>query len=178
MRIERTSLSCEDNAISSTRQEYYTTLTPDQAVAKLVKMRKELIRNLRAAEAQSLRDGKRIARKWSSGGVKSIRLAQMGGPYGIYIPRLHAKPRGAPPSPLELINRQSGLFRSSWRTKLGNFSGDKIDSTIVNTAPYAGYLERGTYRMVPRHVLAKVLEELEPIRKKNMFDAVKKTLSS
>lgn len=148
-------------------------MTPDQAIAALTKKRLELIRNLRAAETKSLREGKTIAMRLSSGVLSTAMLRRLGHPYAATHSALTQDPW--------IINRQTGLFRRSWRTKIGPFSGagvNRIDSEIWNEAPYAMFLERGTKRMVARFILARVIKELAPIRRANMQDAVNKTLRS
>jgi hypothetical protein len=65
----------------------------------------------------------------------------MGHPYSTRDPR--------PPIALPGINEQTGLFKSMWSVTVSR-TPNTIRVTARNNAPYAGALDEGTKRMIPR----------------------------
>jgi hypothetical protein len=107
------------------------------------------------------------ARLYSSGPYSLAALRRMGHPYA----RRHA---AAPLDPA-VINLQTGRFAASWR--LESVGGGLIGGMrVVNDAPYAGYLEEGTSRMIRRPIEEKILAENEGLLMRNMNLALERAL--
>ena len=145
-------------------------MTPDEAVVKLGNITKAIQAKVREAEKENLREGRKIAQKISSGDISSESLARMGHPYAKRDPN--------PPQMAAIINRQSGKFWRSWSARLGTWQADKMVSYLVNSAPYAGYLDKGTQLMIERPFRELIIKELSPIRKARLEKAVKDGLKS
>lgn len=131
---------------------------------KIRQMQERLKANLRQAERENLRDGKRIARKYSTGSISSAELRQLGHPYATRAPQFVQHPA--------IINRQSGTFFGAWSTHLGSWQSGGMVSVIRNSAPYAGYLDRGTRYMIERPIRDFVQRDLKQIRKARLQKAV------
>lgn len=121
------------------------------------------------AEAQSLRKAKVIARKWSSGAIKTATLAAMGHPYAQRHPR--------PLQDAAIINAQTGAFKAAWTTVSFNWAmgTQSITGMLVNPISYAGYMW-GTRIMIPRGIIYKVKREIEPIRIANIERAIERAM--
>ena len=78
-------------------------MTPGQAAAKIARMVERMPVELRRAEEKTVKQGLRIARKWSSGTYSLLALAKAGHPYSRRRPNSAFDPG--------LINVQSGDFR-------------------------------------------------------------------
>jgi hypothetical protein len=101
-----------------------------------------------------------LAKHYSTGTFSLAQLAQMGHPYGKGFGRFIAssgssfgavKFRGAIPygNPA-IINRQSGSFYHSWVVKRMPGLNGTPAIMVINVAPYASFLEHGTYKMIRR----------------------------
>lgn len=105
----------------------------------------------RRANETVAREAKQLAVSLSSGVFKQrtfdtpVSRGGLGAPYG-HGPEGWLGPRGPIPyGDPAVINAQTGLFRSAWRVyETGTMA------LLLNVAPYAGYLERGTTLMVRR----------------------------
>jgi len=115
-----------------------------------------------------------LAKHLSSGQYSSAELAKMGHPYGKGFARVIASgsrfgtvvtrgpiPYGNP----AVINKQSGSFYNSWIVQRTADIKGAPAIMVVNTAPYASFLETGTYKMVKRPLdvaLAQYINEIGP----------------
>jgi hypothetical protein len=93
------------------------------------------------AEAEAMKEALKVARSLSSGPLTTRKLAQMGHPYRI---------GGSPPFDPAIINRQTGKFFAKWRIVGPRRTATGLSSRLVNEAPYAKFLARGTPRMISR----------------------------
>lgn len=141
--------------------------TPIQAAGALRRMASRLRSEAEQAERQTLAQGLGLARSLSRGPYRAAQLRRMGHPY---------RRGGRPPADPAQINRQSGVFLRSWRAEgprnlAGTFSG-----RIVNSAPWAGFLDRGTRRMIRRPIRERVLSLLRPARLRRLREAVARAI--
>lgn len=74
----------------------------------------------------------------SQGGLSTADQRAMDHPY--------AKRHGSPRAPMDEINEQTGLFKSSWRVSRGTDGALMVE----NTDPKAHFLEDGTWKMFGR----------------------------
>jgi len=142
-----------------------------QKAAKILRgMAAALPKEIAKAEKASLNEARRIAIQLSSGPYSSVMLAAMGHPYSRRTPH---PPRGR----ADIINVQTGLFRSSW-TRRGPYSGvstGEIVTALVNTAPYS-YKMRGTYNMIARPIDVTIAKRMEPKRRARLETATNRAL--
>jgi len=109
------------------------------------------LRGVARLEAEKM---KFVAQSLSGGTLSLSQLRQMGHPYARRFPPGSAGP------PDSVINRQTGLFASSWRTRVQRTSGGWTIS-LWNDAPEAKYL-LGTTSMRARPILEAVLAKTAP----------------
>lgn len=119
-------------------------LVPKDFAQELRRRATLLERELVKAEAENLKQAEGAAKLASSGGYSSARLAAMGHPYATRDPR--------PPGDPGIINNQKGVFLRSWQRDAPRLEGNRIVSRLRNTAPQAGYLDKGTRRMIARPI--------------------------
>ena len=86
-----------------------------------------------------------------------IKTAQLRG----YSPGLYSTARAANPYFDAQINAQSGVFAASWRVRVWSI-GDKLTITVLNVAPYAGYMT-GTDKMRRRDILGRATGQIRPL---------------
>lgn len=136
---------------------------------------------LMQAETKTLLDAMVLVKDLSSGKVKTKILSKpveaggYGHPYGI----LPGKVRKPPPYgrfywdglPAK-INKQTGLFFSSWKSVDPSHSGDSIKSAVYNTAPYADELATGTDLQMARPLPDLAAYKLSRPRIKNIIEAI------
>lgn len=145
--------------------------TSKEIVEYLNAVKSRLVVEVSQSEMQSMREAKLIAiRDFSSGGFKTAILRRMGHPYSKRNPR--------PPANPAIMNRQTGLFRSSWQIHISSdVSSQNIKSKLVNTAPYAGYVVGGgNSRMMFRPIKKYIKDKVEPIRSRNLQYAIDEAL--
>lgn len=155
-------------------------VTAQQAAVLIGQMSARLEEELIRAERLSAQEGRRIARQLSSGEFSSAQLARMGHPYARRHVRGGGKRRmsapGIPYGDPAIINRQTGRFQGAWRVIPPQATGNGLHTEIVNRTPYAGLLESGTSRMIPRPIAERVLELLQPARERRLKQAIKRAL--
>lgn len=124
-----------------------------------------------AAEIATAKEAVRFAQGRSSGPFKQKQLNKMGNPFSKLkwpVPQLEPG----------IINKQSGTFRSSWTylmaSSLDKSGGSKPYPVVQNTAPYAKFLQKGTWKMfrrpiedsinafVQKTLPAKIVEQFKP----------------
>src|SRR5690242_20499263 len=93
-------------AQGKSREKMMATRTPNQAAVTLAKMGIRVFKAVMEAERVSGNDARRTAVKLSSGKFSTLKLRLMHGPYSTRDPH--------PPDDPAIINKQTGLFRSSW----------------------------------------------------------------
>ena len=108
----------------------------------------------RAVARKEAADMKRVAKLLSSGNLSLATLAKRGHPYGLrQLP-------GAAGQPDYIINKQSGLFATSWQTRTQKTpTGWTV--TLWNSAPEAFYL-LGTNKMRPRLIFDEIMRQTMP----------------
>jgi hypothetical protein len=99
----------------------------------------------------------------------------MGHPYGI---RTGTKRRAPVPQPTGLINRQEGLFFTSWITAAASGTSGSLKQAIENTAPYATFLKTGTAKMIARPIIALIKTDLKPIFRANIRAGIVKAINT
>lgn len=147
-------------------------MTPRLAAVKIRGMATRLRVALLAAEKDNLKTGVQIARIWSSGTYTPSQLAAMGHPYRRGGPGL-----GDPALINRRPGRRGGLFLRSWQPQGPNWVGGNLQSSLVNTAPYAKYLDEGTARMIRRPIREKILAFLAPSRLARLKRAIESALT-
>ena len=120
------------------------------------------------AEKKSMRRALTIAHRWSSGRYSTATLVKMGHPYARRNPH--------PPQDPSIINRQTGVFWAAWRVIGPEVVGDRLKSRLVNEAPYAYFLDKGTRTMIARPILSRVMAELQPERRRRHAAAISAVL--
>lgn len=115
---------------------------PETTLRFFARLADRLEAELLAAEAENLKELKRIAEGLSLGPLSTDQLRRMGHPYAARAP--------APPLPPYVINRQKGLFAGSWKIEEPRATPAGLISSLTNTAPYASFLRGGTGKMIAR----------------------------
>lgn len=149
-----------------------------RAMTRNEKKLRKIIEALRKAEHKTLAQLLDRALRLSSGRISSERLAkpvELGGynhPYGLG-PENRQGPRGPIPyrDPAK-INRQTGVFYSSWKIKEPKVLKTMIKSQIYNDAPQADILHLGKpgYRgFIPRPIIQRIAEKTARDRIRNIF---------
>lgn len=100
------------------------------------------------------------ARFYSSGNTSISTQAAMDHPYA----RRHGRPLLTP----HVINRHRGTFFQAWRVVHSQTGGQ-----IVNDSAVADWLEQGTDTMFSRGVGRRVEDDLRPVAKKSVENAVR-----
>lgn len=119
-------------------------------------------------DAKTARGGVESAKYFSSGTYSSAQLAADGHPYALRWqmqaalhasrPDVFSAPPPIPYGDLRIINAQSGEFRRDWVWRSPAISyasiseGSVVTALVKNTAPYAKYLEQGTWKMQARPI--------------------------
>lgn len=137
-----------------------------QVAAALRRKADAIKQRTRDAEADNARRLLDIARAYSSGPFSTRQLRQMGHPYARRNPR--------PPGNPAVVNRQTGLFRASWRlVKTAN--GWRVE----NLAPYARYFnDKGTRRMIRRPIMRAIGQKARLLRVRALAEAVRRGLDA
>lgn len=135
---------------------------------KIIETVKNLARETRNAERSSADDALDFARKLSSGPFSSSQLSAMGHPY---------RRGGYPPAPSFIINKQTGQFYRGWRVEGPRTVSGTLSTTLVNDAPHAKLLERGTRRMIPRPIFQVVRAHIAITRFRRHKRAIRKALT-
>ena len=141
-------------------------MTPDEAADRI----EQFARDLPEAVRKGAEDVARLAREraiwWSSGPYSTAALRRMYNPRGPYS-RVDPNPPGAGAG---RINIQTGNLVAGWRTDPPTRVGSKVQVSVYNTTPEAGYMghwqgeefvQGPRSRMMARPLPVKVLEELE-----------------
>ena len=123
---------------------------------------------IRSAEKDAAREGVEIAQELSSGRYTLGQLRAMGHPYAKRAPN--------PPQDAAIINEQSGRFKSAWVARRPTRRGDYLETRIVNLAPHARFLHRGTKTMIARPILSRLRERLFPVRKRLLEERLRSVL--
>lgn len=141
-------------------------MTPGQAASEIEKFSRRLDRELQKAEQDSLTEAAQIAADLSSGPFKQFQLTAMGHPYAVSNPN--------PPQDAAIINTQTGTFKKAWQTQAGEWDGDSLSNKLVNADRVADWLDQGTKKMIARPIQARICERLEPVRLRNLEEAIRK----
>lgn len=137
-------------------------------VAKAIRARaNNLPRELRSAEFEVLRIAADRAWKLSSGPYSQELLTLMGHPYSKKHPH--------PPMHPGVINVQRGVFRASWRRKIGGWKGGTLKSTLSNASEFAHRM-RGTKLMIERPIWKLIADAVRPVRNKKMRAALRRAI--
>jgi hypothetical protein len=145
-------------------------MTPRQAETFLRRRARAMEANAMAAERQTMAFALQEARRLSGGPFKTAMLRAMGHPY--------AKRRPRPPIDAAIINKQSNVFRRSWRVVPPRQAGKEMVSTLSNIAPYARFLFEGTRLMIMRPTLLKIRKRVAAFRHKQYRSLLKKSFKS
>ena len=140
--------------------------TPKQIALVLLRMGRDLERELKSAETQAALSGLSVARKLSSGRLTSRQLRKMGSPYATRNPR--------PPGDPAVINRQSGRFYQGWRVVAPRNQGAHTITRLENTSAHARYLHAGTRKMIARPILSRIREGISRERERLWRAALKR----
>lgn len=139
------------------------------------------------AENESAKEGLKFLKRQSSGPFSTAMQRQLAKASGfpssqgrglfstgaMIYPGPFSTRRPFPLLPLDMINKQSGLFYRSWELTLSRtFSFGMSNPAFRNTAPYAKWLEHGTRWMKARPMEDLVLTYLAPIREDNIAKAM------
>lgn len=120
-------------------------MTPAAAAKQIRRLKKRLEKEIDHAEEMAQRYALRQAKSLSRGRVKSSSMIKT---------RPFARRHPAPLLPAHIINLQTGLFITRWRTKVQQpslFSGGSQERVVLNDAPYADFM-RGTRLMHRRPI--------------------------
>lgn len=141
------------------------------AVIAVVLRRRALAleREVREAEKAAAQHALQIARMLSSGPYSSAQLRRMGHPYSAARPR--------PPADPAIINRQTGRFLAGWRIQGPRKTTKGLVTKLINDAPQAARLDRGTSRMIARPIRARIMALLAGERRRLHDRAIRKGLS-
>lgn len=123
---------------------------------------------IRAALESLAPDLERTAVEWSSGGIRTPVLRRMDHPYA----RRHGRALLDPGR----INTQRGAegFAGAWEIEPVRRQGDTLSLAAVNRSPQAGFLEKGTKRMLPRPLPERVEAELRPVVEQRIEQMLKR----
>ena len=141
-------------------------MTLTEAADHFGKMADGLTSEAQRVTRDTLADVFAAARLYSSGGLSSRRLRQLGHPYRL---------GGTPPQDPAVINVQSGEFRAAWEIVP---AADGLSGSVVNQTPQAEFLRRGTSRMIARPLVERVEEEVMPRHQARVEAALKALLGA
>jgi hypothetical protein len=143
--------------------------TPREA-ERILALRIELMKgNAEKALKSLVREGKKAARDLSSGPYLQRDLTRLGHPY--------AKRRPNPPLPASIINKQTGVFRRSWKTDEPQIQGRNMVGRLFNNAPHALFLLGGPRsKMIPRPIVLAITNHLRDHAMRMVKNAVKRAL--
>lgn len=146
-------------------------ITCQQLADRFRRFPAKLMQEVQKSESQTLVKARVIARRWSSGTIKTPQLVAMGHPY--------AKRRWRPPQDPGLINVQTGRFKSSWTafSFFGAMAGRNaaVTGVLLNTAPYSGEMEIHPF-MGRRPIVDRIVAEITPIRQANLEKAIQRAM--
>ena len=142
--------------------------SPRVIAAVLRRRALQLEREVREAERQAGQRGLEIARQLSGGSFSRAQLRAMGHPYAARRPR--------PPADPAIVNRQTGRFQAAWKLQGPRKTAKGLVTKLVNNAPQAGALDRGTARMIARPIRVKLLALLALERRRLHDRAVRTAL--
>lgn len=119
-------------------------------------LERRVVAHAKAAETLSLADAKQEALEASSGALSTAELRRRDHPY--------ARRHGSATEDPQILNSQSGDFRRAWRASAVTRRVGKLTGTVRNTDRKAKYM-RGTEKMLPRPVAARVITRVRRIRR-------------
>lgn len=133
--------------------------------------REEVLR----AESESAVEALEAAIEQTSGTLSTRQLRRMGHPYALRAPQTPVDPGRS--------NDQGGGLAQSWQIRPPRLVGDAVETHVVNRHPDARWLKRSTrpgWRgpMVPRPIVAAVLETIQPQRQQRLKAAARAALQS
>lgn len=135
---------------------------------RLERAERELVPALREAERQTMEQALQEADRLSQGPFSATQLRAMGHPYARRAP--------SPPQDPAIINEQSGTFRRSWGPILQHYAAGTLFTSVQNTAPYSGYLARGTSLMISRPLPQRVYERIRADRARRIRRVLRRYL--
>lgn len=138
------------------------------AITRLAATNRRILKELAAAEAESVKRIVEMAKEDSSGPYSLPQLAKMGHPYALRAVRLRLPPN--------IINAQTGVFRDAWQGKPGAFVSGVMTSHVVNESKVAAYLKAGTNKMIARPIDEAVMKKYAPERRRRLNEAMKRAL--
>ena len=147
-----------------------STLTPKQAVAHFRRAASAVQPAVIAAETETVKEALAEAVHLSSGPHSAAQLRAAGHPYG----RGNRNVSYA----AEIINMQSGAFRTAWSGVNPALSGSRIVSRAVNNSAPAKFLASGTRNMVARPIGNAVQQAVQPGRIARLKQAVRAALKA
>jgi hypothetical protein len=122
-------------------------MTPDQVARELDQTAQRLASAAARGVERALSEVVMPAAiRWSSGPGQPPGTYRRGGGGGV---------------DLGLINRRKGRFVAGWEKGPVSAETGEVRGSVVNTAPFAGFLARGTSRMVARPLPERVVGETE-----------------
>lgn len=141
----------------------------------LRKCSREIVRVTNQANAKVAKGAVQTGKYFASGAFSSKTLARMDHPYATRHGGASV-PYGDP----GVINKQSGVFRSSWTFTQVSQSNGLILFTVCNTDPIADYLEHGTRKMIARPIdnfIKEYVQRTQPILlAQSIEQAIRKSL--
>lgn len=140
-----------------------------EQIAKMFRRAAQFLETeMRAAEKANLTTTLRAAESLSQGAFSLAQLRALGHPY---------RRGGRPPQDPAIINRQSGIFASSWLL-VGPYSfEDGIHAEVVNTSPEAEFLRKGTRAMIERPFEERIREKVSATVERRRLRAIEKALT-
>lgn len=141
---------------------------PAFAAQVLRQVARQIPIELRKAEAGNAKTARDIAVKLSSGTITTQKLRRMGHPYAVRDPQTPLRP--------DIINKQTGVFRDSWKAGQPETHFGALVTRVQNVASYSGFM-RGTRTLIPRPIVEEIEQELQPVRKERIQQAIKAALT-
>lgn len=115
-----------------------------EGISAIRALDREIDARIDMALAAGLGKAKDAAVEMSSGPYSTARLRKMDHPY--------ARRHGSPNLPAEIINAQSGMFRSRWQAQILSSSFGSAVGRISNDSPVAEFLVKGNDKMFARPI--------------------------
>lgn len=141
------------------------THSPAYLAKALAKAAQAFPREVELSEDRTLNKAYQLAYKYSMGTVTAQELARN---------RPYAVRHGAPLRDPSIINQQSSHFIQDWETIGPYWRGGTLYSVLRNISQIANWLEFGTKFMFARPIVQRIINEITPVRKRNLDAAMKK----
>jgi len=135
-------------------------MTPAELADKMDRIAARMSPDLEQAQEQIGAEAVKIGQFWSSGGRSLVQLRADDHPYATR----HGQYTGS-----ALVNRQGGTFFSGWYY-------DAARKALVN--PHGSRLQEGTPTMVARDILGAIERDLQPIKRREIRAAIKRSMKA